>query len=137
MPAKSPAVAAEVREIKKETSESRFQHKVACLELLADGWSYADAAKAHHYDPTTLKRWWRKAKKQGVRSLREVPRSGRPSKLPPQIRAEVLAAIKRPPMKIGLPGYKWTGPMLVSFVEKRSGMKISLRSAQNLLRDGA
>jgi hypothetical protein len=57
--------------------------------------------------------------------------------MPPQIRAEVLAAIKRPPMKIGLPGYKWTGPMLVSFVEKRSGMKISLRSAQNLLRDGA
>jgi hypothetical protein len=36
-------------------------------------------------------------------------------------------------MKIGLPGYEWTGPMLVTWIEMRFGAKISLRTAQNLL----
>jgi transposase len=130
-------VAAEVREIQRETPETRFTHKVDCVGLLAEGLSYAAVARLFHHNPATVKRWWRKVKEQGVRSLHEVPRSGRPSKLPPQVRADIIAAIKRAPNKIGLPGYKWTGPMLVSWVEKRYGVKISLRTGQNLLKDGA
>ena len=107
------------------------------MGFLADGRSYAAAAKVFHHDPATLKRWWRKAKKQGVRSLREVPRSGRPSKLPPAVRAEVAKAIKRQPLRVGLPGYKWTGPMLAAWIEMKFGGKISLRTAQNLLRNMA
>jgi len=129
VPAKSPFVAAEVRDIRKESPEARFHHKVECMGFLADGWTYAAAAKAFHHDPKTLKRWWRKAKKQGVRSLREAPRSGRPSQFPAQIRTEILATIKRAPLKIGLRGHKWTGPMLVSWIETRFGKQISLRAA--------
>ena len=136
MPAKSAklrSVAAEVHEIRRESPEARFRHKVECVGLLAEGCSYTAVAKASHHDPATLKRWWRKASKQGVRSLYETPRGGRPSKLSSQDRAEVLAAIKRAPMKIGLPGYEWTGPKLVTWIEMRFGAKISLRTAQNLL----
>jgi transposase len=131
--AKLRSVAAQVHEIRRESPEARFRHKVECVGLLAEGWSYAAVAKASHHDPATLKRWWRKASTQGVRSLCEAPRSGRPSKLSSQVRAEVLAAIKREPMKIGLPGYEWTGPMLVTWIKVRFGVKISLRTAQNLL----
>ncbi len=70
------------------------------MGLLADGWSYAAVAKAFHHDPATVKRWWRKAKKHGVRSLLEAPRSGRPSKLPPDVRTEVARAIKRQPSAV-------------------------------------
>ena len=135
-PDKLRSVADEVHEIRRESPEARFRHKVECVGLLAEGWSYAAVAEAFHHDPATLKRWWRKAAKQGVRSLREAPRSGRPSKLLSQIRAEILAANKRAPMKIGLPGYKWTGPMLVIWIDAHFGAKISLRTAQNLLKNG-
>lgn len=132
-PDKLRSVADEVHEIRRESPEARYRHKVECVGLLAEGWSYAAVARASHHDPATLKRWWRKASKQGVRSLYEAPRGGRPSKLSSQVRAEVLAAIKRAPMKIGLPGHEWTGPMLVTWIEMRFGAKISLRTAQNLL----
>jgi len=137
VPAKLPSVAAEVHEIRRESPEARFRHKVECVGLLADGWSYAAAAKAFHHDPATLKRWWRKARKQGVRSLREAPRSGRPPKLPLQIRTEAFKAIKQAPMKIGLPGHIWTGPMLAGWIKTQFGTTISLRTAQNLLRSGS
>jgi DNA invertase Pin-like site-specific DNA recombinase len=64
IPEKSPSVAAEARKIQRETPENRFTHKVDCVLLLADGWSYGAVAKAFHHDPATVKRWWRKAKKQ-------------------------------------------------------------------------
>jgi hypothetical protein len=54
MPAKCPSVAVEVRETRRETPESRFHHKVDCVGLLADGWSYAAVAKAYHHGPATF-----------------------------------------------------------------------------------
>jgi transposase len=134
---RSKAIADEVRKIRRESPEARYRHKVECVGQLADGWSFSAVAKASHHDIRTLKRWWQKVKKQGVPSLREAPRSGRPSKLPPQARAEIRTAIKRKPHQIGLTGYEWTGPMLVAWIEMKFGDTISLRTAQNLLRNRA
>jgi hypothetical protein len=74
-------VAAEVHEIRRESPEARYRHKVECVGLLAERWSYAAADKVFHHDPATLKRWWRKASKQGEldRSTRHLVAGGLPS----------------------------------------------------------
>jgi transposase len=67
-------IKAEVREIIPETPEARYYHRIFCIQLLAQGHSYARVAKPFGHSPSTLKRWWRKYREGGAEALREAPR---------------------------------------------------------------
>jgi transposase len=68
---------AEIREVISETPEARYYHRLSCIELLAQGHSYARVAKPFGHSPSTLKRWWRKYREGGSEALREAPRGRR------------------------------------------------------------
>ena len=59
-------IKAEVREVISETPEARYFHRLSCIELMAQGISYARVAKAFGHSPSTLTRWWRKYREGGV-----------------------------------------------------------------------
>jgi hypothetical protein len=48
-------IKAEVREVISETPEARYYHRLSCIELLAQGHSYARVAKPFGHSPSTLK----------------------------------------------------------------------------------
>jgi len=101
--------------------------------LLDCGLTYAEVGKLFHHGRRTLIRWSQTAKKHGPEALLEKRRSGRPSKLPPEVTAAVSKALGRKPFHSGVTAAEWDGPVLVSWIQERFGLKISLRSAQCLL----
>ena len=68
---------AEINRLRAEDPEARYYHRVICVRMLADGRTFASVAEMVHHSPSTLKRWWDKAKEGGFQALREAPRGRR------------------------------------------------------------
>lgn len=116
----------------RRSAESRYDHRLHGILLVATGMTYADAANHLRESPRTIKYWVRD---NGLAGLRDETRPGRPPRLTDAQINEISALLKHPPEHSGLPGGQWSGRMLVAWVERQYGIKLGVRQCERLLKE--
>ena len=113
--------------------ESRYDHRLHGVLLVAQGLSPPAVARLLGDAPRTVEYWVHRFEAQGLAGLREGVRPGRPSRLDPAQVARVQAALRGKPADVGLRGNLWDGKTLAAYV-RQLGVALRPRQCRNLLR---
>ena len=116
------------------SEDSRYDHRLHGLLLLAAGHSCRQVAGFFGEDDTTVQRWVRRFEQGGLRALRESKRSGRPRALTPDLWSQLQADLYKGPQEFGLGAALWDGPMLSRHLRYRYGVELGVRQCQRIFR---
>lgn len=116
------------------SEESRYDHRLHGVLLVAQGMRCPQVARLLGDAPRTVQYWVRSFEKKGLAGLQEGERPGRPPRLSEKQLQEVNAALRQPPEKAGLSVNLWDGKSLAQFVRRRYGMVLGVRQCQRLFR---
>lgn len=116
------------------SDESRYDHRLHGLLLVAGGQSCRQVALLFDEDPRTVRRWVGAFESRGFEGLRDGGRSGRP----PSLTAEQLSCLeldlRRGPGEFGLSGHLWDGPLLSEHLRREYGVRLGVRQCQRLFK---
>jgi len=116
------------------SEESRYDHRLHGLLLLAAGHSCQDVAALFGEDDTTVQRWLHRFEEGGLDALRESERPGRPRSLDAAQWQELQADLSRSPREFGLTAAAWDGSSLSRHLQKRFGVQLGVRQCQRIFR---
>lgn len=117
----------------KTSCEPRFQHRLHCVLLVAEGRSCYEVARWFGDDPRTIERWVHALDKHGVEGLCEHHAGGRPTKLTGEQLQHLALDLQKPPRVCGYPEREWSGKLLTQHLEARYGLKLSARQCQRIM----
>lgn len=115
------------------SKESRYDHRLHALLLVARGMRCSVAARYLGDAPRTIQYWIRLYEAQGFKGIEEDERSGRPGRLSPENLEVIAAALRRPPGESGLAARKWNGEVLREFIQTRFQFSLGVRQCQRLI----
>lgn len=118
----------------RRTEESRFDHRLHGVLLVAQGMTCPEVAALLGDAPRTVEYWIRGFEEKGLAALRERERSGRPRRLSEKHLRGINAALRRMPRELGLRGNLWDGKTLVAWIEREYGIALGVRQCQRLFR---
>ena len=121
----------EAEAILQSNDDTAFLYKVTLVSLILHGLTVKEAAESAKVDVRAIQKWVKAADEQGFDALRSRKATGRPPLLSGIQKAEIKAAIECSPEEYG---YRvWEGKTVSDFIKQWYGIKISVRSCQNLL----
>ena len=130
----------ELKEIRKvlrhevyQSQENQFLHRLHSVVLVGEGNSCNQVARWFGDNPRTVERWVFKAKDKGAEGLKDMVKSGRPSKLNATSIARLRKDIALPPWELGYKKRRWDGKLLADHIQKLFDCKISVRQSQRIL----
>jgi transposase len=91
------------------------------------------AAIVRESDSTVL-RWLKRYRAEGLEGLHDAPRPGRPSEVTEASRAALLAAVRRRPRSLGQPFSLWTLQRLVDYLAEHTGIRVSDETVRRALK---
>lgn len=116
------------------SEESRYDHRLHGLLLLAAGHSCQDVAALFGEDDTTVQRWVHRFEQGGLTALRESDRPGRPRSLDAAQWQELQAELRKSPRDFGLAAATWDGASLSRHLQSRFGVQLGVRQCQRIFR---
>ena len=116
------------------SNESRYDHRLHGLLLVASGRSCGEVARLFGEDPRTVQRWVGAFERAGFDGLRDGDRPGRPRSLDAEQWACVEADLRRSPEDFGLVGRLWDGRLLSEHLRRRYGVELGVRQCQRLFK---
>jgi transposase len=132
--ADSADVAFGVQEQIRRSEESRYDHRLHGVLLMAQGVTCPQVAHLLGDSRRTVEYWVHRFEGHGLAGLREGERPGRPSRLSGPRLKLVSAALRLPPQQFGLEGHLWDGKLLPAHVEQEFGVRLGVRQCQRLFR---
>ena len=130
----APTVILGLQDEIRRNAESRYNHRLHGLLLVAQGMSGLEVARLLGDAPRTVQYWVRRFEQDGLAGLLEGERPGRPRRLSDRQLQEVNAALRRSPEECGLSGNLWDGKTLSAWIERRFGVCLGVRQCQYLFR---
>jgi transposase len=121
------------REIDRDEA-SRYDHRLHALLLVAAGRSCAEVAQWFGENSSTVQRWVRRFRVQGLDGLHDVERPGRPCSLDAVQRRRLEADLRKAPRYFGFAARAWDGPTLAEHLRRCYGVDLGLRQCQRLYR---
>ncbi|MBI4286930.1 MAG: transposase [Chloroflexi bacterium] len=118
----------------RRSEESRYDHRLHGILLVAQGMSGRHVADLLGDAPRTVAYWVRRFEEEGLAGLVEGERPGRPRRLSEGQLAEIDAALRSTPRDFGLVGNLWDGKMLAEFIHRRWSVPLGVRQCQRLFR---
>jgi transposase len=118
----------------RRTEESRYDHRLHGVLLVAQGMTCPEVAALLGDAPRTVEYWIRGFEEKGLAALREGERSGRPGRLSEKHLRGINAALRRMPRELGLSGNLWDGKTLAAWIEREYGIDLGVRQCQRLFR---
>lgn len=114
------------------TEDSRFQHKVECVNLvLGGGMMPSELSRCVAESKNTITMWVKTADERGFDTLHTRKQLGRLTKLSRKQLEELERIVKED--ESSTHGYRvWDGPSVSSLVSKRYGVSISARQCQRM-----
>ena len=100
----------------RRSEESRYDHRLHGVLLVAEGMSCPEAARLLGQAPRTVEYWVRAFERDGLGGLRERRRPGRPSLLTPRQLEQVSLTLQHPPEEAGLDSSVWDGRTLATLL---------------------
>lgn len=119
----------------RRSEDSRYDHRLHGVLLVAQGLSCREAAGALGDSPRTVENWVHRFEASGFAGLTAGERAGRPSRLSPAQLAKVEVALRQTPAEAGLRGGGvWDGKTLSRFLEEKLSVSLQARQCQRLFR---
>jgi len=112
--------------------ESRYDHRLHGVLLVALGYSCSESAKILGHTVTTIENWVNRFNNGGFNSLRDEPHTGRPPALSVQQMNEIHKDIAEDPKKLGHDQNLWDGKLLSHHIFLRYGVTLSVRQCQRI-----
>lgn len=116
------------------SEESRYDHRLHGLLLLAAGHSCREVAELFGEDDTTVQRWVHRVQQGGLGALRETERPGRPRSLDSRQWRELQGDLQRSPQDFGLTAAAWDGNALAEHLKRRFAVQLGVRQCQRIFR---
>ena len=116
------------------SEESRYDHRLHGVLLVAQGITCPDVARLLGDAPRTVEYWVRRFEQQGLAGLREGERPGRPSRLTETQIGEINRALRGKPSDAGMRVNLWDGKALSAWIEQKYGIDLGVRQCQRLFR---
>ena len=114
--------------------ESRYDHRLHGLLLVAAGQSCRQVGLLFGENPTTVQRWVGRFDESGLEGLREGERSGRPRLLQSAQWRKLQGELRRTPRALGLEANLWDGPLLAEHLRRHYGLDLGVRQCQRVFR---
>ena len=118
----------------RRSEESRYDHRLHGVLLVAQGMTCPEAAKLLGDAPRTVENWVHEFEEMGLAGLLEGDRSGRPRRLNEKQLVGINAALRRMPREVGLGGNLWDGKTLAAWIEREYEVDLGVRQCQRLFR---
>lgn len=127
------AVALALNDEIRRSEQSRYDHRLHAVLLIARGLSAPQAAAWLGDSPRAVELWVHRFIKKGLAGLHEERRPGRPSRLNSKQLNMVKAALRATPAEVGLNAHLWTANTLSTYLHSL-GVDLKPRQCRNLLR---
>src|SRR5438309_2979252 len=108
--------------------------RIAGLLLLLSGWKSTAVRRLFGLSRQAVVDWVGKANRQGLNSIYDVARSGRPTRLDRVAQGKLEKALAKSPEQFGLPRSRWDGVVVVEFLRKECNVELKPRQARNWLK---
>src|SRR5467141_791725 len=119
----------------RRSDESRYDHRLHGVLLVAHGISCREAAGVLGDAPRTVENWVHRFEESGLIGLTEGERAGQPSRLSQAQLAKVEIALRRSPRDAGVEGVGvWDGKTLSRYLQQKLGVDLKARQCQRLFR---
>lgn len=118
----------------RRSEESRYDHRLHGVLLVAQGMTCPEVAGLLGDAPRSVEYWVDRFETRGLAGLLEGERSGRPRRLSESQLKEVNVALRKTPRETGLSGNIWDGKTLSAWIEQRYGIDLGVRQCQRLFR---
>ena len=118
----------------RRSEESRYNHRLHGVLLVAQGMTCPEVAKLLGDAPRSVEYWVRGFEAEGLAGLREGERGGRPRRLSEKQLEQVNAALRQMPRGLGLGGNLWDGKTLAAWIQRQYGISLGVRQCQRLFR---
>lgn len=116
------------------SDESRYDHRLHGVLLVAQGMSCRQAALVLGDAPRTVEYWVRDYGSRGLAGLHEKERTGRPPRLIAEQLNIIGRTLRRPPEAAGISANLWDGKALAAFVVRKFSVSLGVRQCQRLFR---
>ncbi len=114
------------------SEESRYDHRLHGVLLVANGQSCRGVAQLLGEDATTVQRWVRRFEEHGFEGLRDGERSGRPGSLDDRQWRQLQRDLRRQPEQFGHPQGLWDGQLLSAHLKKHYKVDLGVRQCQRM-----
>jgi transposase len=129
-----PHIAIVLQDEIRRSEESRYDHRLHAVLLVAKGMSCPKASDYLGDSERTLRYWINRYIQKGLQGLIEEERPGRPSRLTGEQIERINWVLRRKPEDVGLRGGIWDGRLLSAFIQKEFQINLGIRQCQRLFR---
>ena len=130
--ADSPAIVLALQDEIRRSEESRYDHRLHGVLLVAQGMTCPEVARVLGDAPRSVEYWVQRFEKQGLGGLLEGERSGRPRRLSDKQMESINRVLRRSPREAGLNRNLWDGKTLSLWIEQQYGVAMGVRQCQRL-----
>lgn len=121
-----------IQEEIQRSEESRYNHKLHGVLLVANGYDSYQVAEMFGQNPTTIQRWVKKFNVSGFAGLRDGERTGRPTLLSEKQWDQLGADLRKPPEIFKYPQAFWDGKLMSLHLKKKYKIEIGIRQCQRI-----
>ena len=116
----------------RRSDESRYDHRLHGLLLVAQGMSCREVAQLLGDSPRAVQYWVNRFERDGLAGMVEGERPGRPCALGEKELAKINRVLRQTPKAAGLGENLWDGKSLSAFIEKQFCVELGVRQCQRL-----
>jgi transposase len=131
---RDPAILLGLQDEIRRSDDSRYDHRLHGLLLVAQGMSCRKAAGMLGDSPRTVQYWVTRFETDGLQGIAEGERKGRPARLTKAHKAAIGKVLRGTPEEIGLAGALWDGNTLSAYIAREYKVKLGVRQCQRLFR---
>ena len=102
------------------SDDSRYDHRLHGVLLVAKGRDCYEVAEILGHSPTTIESWVHLFNDRGFEGLHDETRSGRPSRIPESIVEEINKDLQKNPGELGYPQNLWDGKLLSHHLNEKN-----------------
>jgi len=118
----------------RRSEESRYDHRLHGVLLVAQGMSCREVAGLLGDAPRSVENWVHRFEKSGLTGLREGEHSGRPQRLSTDQVAKINVVLRKTPRDVGLSQNLWDGQALSAWIAREYDVSLGVRQCQRLFR---
>ena len=126
-----PIIQAEIQ----RTDETRFQHRLHCILLVANGRTCAEVAALFNDGLRTIQYWAKRFNEDGIEGLRDAARPGRKARLSNEEREALAQDLRLPPSNFGYSQNLWDGKLMSHHLTKKFSVELKVRRCQSLFHE--
>ncbi len=129
-----PGVVLELQDEIGRSQESRYDHRLHCVLLVAQRLTCAEVARLLGDSTRAVQSWVRRFEEDGMAGLVEGERPGHLHALDAAALKDIGRALRQSPEEVGLRGAAWDSNSLSAFIKRQYGLSLGVRQCQRLLR---